>query len=134
MVAATEARNTKRRDARSLSLLVNTSAKILAGTMVSLLTTGGKAVPAGTASSGAAVGVATETVTGDGVAHVKVERGVAFQFGNSSSTDLITIADIGATCYIADDQTVAKTDNTAARKAAGKVIDVDAAGVWVLVG
>ena len=50
------------------------------------------------------------------------------------SFDAITLADIGNTAYIVDDSTVAKTDNSAARKAAGKIIDVDAAGVWVLVG
>ena len=33
-----------------------------------------------------------------------------------------------------DNDTVAKTDNSAARKAAGKIIDVDANGVWVEVG
>ena len=38
------------------------------------------------------------------------------------------------TAYIVDNQTVAKTDNSAARKKAGKIIDVDANGVWVLVG
>jgi hypothetical protein len=77
--------------------------------------------------------VAEETVTGDGVATVTARRG-CFQFANSAAADLIAKSDIGATCYIADDQTVAKTDNSAARKAAGKVIDVDAGGVWVEVG
>ena len=61
-------------------------------------------------------------------------RGAAFQFANSTAADLITRADIGNTAFIVDDQTVAKTDNSAARKAAGKIIDVDAGGVWVLVG
>lgn len=133
MTAATEGRNTKRRDARQLSVLVNAAAVIYAGTLVTLLTSGGNAVPAGTASAGVAVGVAEETVTGDGVKRVTVTRD-CFQFANSASGDLITVADIGNTCYLVDNQTVAKTDNSAARKAAGKIIDVDAGGVWVLVG
>lgn len=133
MTAATEGRNTKRRDARQISVLVNTAAVIYAGTLVTLLASGGNAVPAGTALAGIAVGVAEDTVTGDGTARVTVTRD-CFQFANSASGDLITAADIGNTCYIVDNQTVAKTDNGAARKAAGKIIDVDATGVWVLVG
>ena len=41
------------------------------------------------------------------------------------------LADIGADCYIVDDQTVAKTSGTNTRSVAGKVFDVDADGVWV---
>ena len=54
--------------------------------------------------------------------------------GLNCYTDLIAKADIGAICYVVDNQTVAKTDNSTARKAAGKIIDVDADGVWVEVG
>lgn len=133
MTAISEGRNTKRRDARQVSLLVNTAAVIYAGTLVTVLTASGNAVAAGTASAGVAVGVAEETVTGDGVKRVTVTRG-CFQFANSASTDLIGAGDIGNTCYLVDNQTVAKTDNSAARKAAGKIIDVDAGGVWVEVG
>lgn len=133
MTAATEGRNSKRRDARQVSLLVNNAAVIYAGTMITLLAAGGNAVAAGTASAGVAVGVAEETVIGDGVKRVTATRD-CFQFANSASGDLITAADIGNPCYIVDNQTVAKTDNSAARKAAGKIIDVDANGVWVLVG
>lgn len=79
------------------------------------------------------VGVATETITGDGIKATDLERGI-FQFANSASTNLIAKADIGATCYVVDNQTVAKTDNSSARAAAGKIIDVDAGGVWVEVG
>ena len=52
-------------------------------------------------------------------------------FANSASADLISLADIGADCYIVDDQTVAKTSGTNTRSVAGKVFDVDADGVWV---
>lgn len=137
MTASTQGRNTKRRDANWVGHPVNAGTTINAGTLVSLLTAGGKAVPGGTASSGIAVGVAEATVTGaaDGSTLVDCWRGMAFQYENSTSADAITRADIGNTAYIADDQTVAKTDGGAgARKAAGKIIDVDAGGVWVLVG
>lgn len=45
--------------------------------------------------------------------------------------DAIALADIGSDCYIVDDQTVAKTSGSATRSVAGKIFDVDAAGVWV---
>lgn len=134
MTATTEGRNTKRRDARRVSHLVNPAATIYAGTLVTLLAANGNAVSGGTAAAGAAVGVAEDTVTGDGVKRIEVTRN-CFQFGNSAAADLIGRADIGTNCYIADNQTVAKTDGGAgARKVAGKIIDVDAAGVWVEVG
>ncbi|GAA0760744.1 hypothetical protein FHS52_001117 [Erythromicrobium ramosum] len=54
-----------------------------------------------------------------------------FLFKNSASTDEITIAQIGDICWIVDDETVAKTSNSAARSPAGFVADVDDQGVWV---
>ncbi len=133
MTAAVEGRNTKRRNADRVAGLVNSGATVYAGTLVTRLAANGNLVPAGTASAGDAVGVAEDTVTGDGVAVAEYSRG-CFQFANSSAGDLITAADIGGTAYIADNQTVAKTDASATRKKAGKIIDVDASGVWVLVG
>lgn len=69
-----------------------------------------------------------------GAAVVESEPGV-FRYGNSAAGDAITRAEIGDDCYIVDDQTVAKTNpggNT--RSVAGKIVDVDAAGVWVRIG
>lgn len=136
MTASTQGRNTKRREATRVGHPVNPGATIHAGTLVSLLAATGNAVPGGTASSGPAVGVAQDTVTGaaDGSSIVDTWRGLAFQFDNSAAADAITRADISATAYIEDDQTVAKTDGSGARKAAGEIIDVDAGGVWVLIG
>jgi hypothetical protein len=54
-----------------------------------------------------------------------------FRFKNSASSDEITVAQIGDICWIVDDETVAKTDGSAARSPAGFVVDVDAQGVWV---
>lgn len=134
MTATTEGRNTRRRDAKRLNAVVNSGATVYAGTIATLLTATGAAVSGGTANAGVAVGVFQETVAGDGVKTVEIERGFAWQFANSAGADEITKGDIGNTCYVVDNQTVAKTDNSAARKAAGTIIDVDAAGVWVKIG
>jgi hypothetical protein len=60
----------------------------------------------------------------------QVNRGT-FRWGNSSAGDLIAQANVGQTCYIVDDQTVALTNGGATRSAAGKIIAVDATGVYV---
>lgn len=83
------------------------------------------------------VGVAAESATGgaaDADVRIKVESG-EFGFANSTSGDLITVADIGKVCYLADNQTVAKTSNTNVRCIAGRITGVDTDGtVWVRVG
>lgn len=129
MSALTASRMTPRRAGSRLS--VTASAACYAGGMVALLTATGLAVPAGTASSGRAVGMATVDAAADD--EFDVEPGI-FRFGNSASTDLIEKADIGATCYVVDDQTVALTNGSSTRQIAGAIVDVDDAGVWVKVG
>lgn len=57
-----------------------------------------------------------------------------FRFLNSSAGDLIILSDVGADCFIVDDQTVAKTNGTNTRSRAGKIVNVDAQGVWVQIG
>ena len=69
----------------------------------------------------------------DGAVEVDVVPGI-FRFANSAAADAIAITERGEKCYIADDNTVAKTNGTNTRSEAGTVIDVDAAGVWVCVG
>lgn len=133
MTATTEGRNTPRRTGNKLSVVVEDTETLYAGTLVTLLAASGLAVPGGTASAGPVVGVASETITGDGVITTDLERGI-FRFANSASADEIEKANIGADCYVVDNQTVALTDDTGARERAGKIIDVDAAGVWVEVG
>lgn len=135
-MALSQARTTPRRLGRRFSVPVAGSATIYGGGMVTRLASGGWAVPAGTASAGAAIGIAVKTVSGggtNGLNSVEVERDIG-RFKNSASGDLITFADIGNSCYIVDDETVAKTDDSAARKVAGCIVDVDADGVWVDVG
>lgn len=75
------------------------------------------------------VGVAEDGVDNSagaaGAVQVPVRRGL-FRFTNSGS---FTLADIGTTAYIADDQSVNKT--SASNSAVGIVRDVDSTGVWV---
>lgn len=61
---------------------------------------------------------------------IKVRRIKAFKWKNSGA-DAIVQADLGKTCYVVDDETVAKTNGTNTRSAAGKVIKIDSDGVWV---
>ncbi len=118
---------------RNFHRQVAAATTIHAGSLVAL-NAAGYLVPGATATTLTADGRADERIDNsagaDGALSCPVRRGV-FRFGNSASADLITIADIGASCYIVDDQTVAKTDGTSTRSVAGKVEDVDAGGVWV---
>lgn len=84
----------------------------------------------GLKAAGVAQGLADNSAGGNSAINVSVRRGV-FRFANSSAGDAIALADVGATCYAVDDQTVAKTDGTGTRSAAGTIRDVDADGVWV---
>jgi hypothetical protein len=133
MAALTADRPTPKRDGRNLNLPVAASTKIYAGAIVAV-NSSGYATKGATSTTLKAAGVAKEQVDNsagsDGALRIEVARGV-HQFANSSAGDLIGLADIGSTCYIVDDQTVAKTNGTNTRSAAGTVRDVDANGVWV---
>lgn len=126
-------RNTPRRAGDGLNKGLAASTKIYAGSIV-CRNASGYAVPGSTATTLKALGVATAQVDNSagsaGDKSVQIAKGV-YRFGNSTSGDLITIADIGNDCYIVDDQTVAKTDGISSRSVAGKVFDVDSDGVWV---
>ncbi len=92
----------------------------------------------GTVATGLiAIGICEETSVNagaDGAVKVKVKRGI-FPFANSAAADEITQAEVGADCYIVDDATVAKTDGSAARSRAGKIVALESATViWVQVG
>jgi hypothetical protein len=135
MAALTGDRDTKSREGSDRVFPVAAAARIHLGALIVL--NAGNAEPGSTALNLVAVGVAKEPVDNSagaaGDKDVPVRRGV-FLFNNSAAGDAITAADIGSDCFIADDQTVAKTDGTGTRSAAGKVFDVDAQGVWVAVG
>ncbi len=133
MAALTQPRSTKSRDGFTREIGVKAATKIFQGSMVAV-DANGYAVPFATATTLRGLGRAELTDDNSAGANnairAKVFAGI-FQFGNSASGDLITAADIGADCYGVDDQTVAKTNGTGTRSVAGKVFDVDAAGVWV---
>lgn len=133
MVALTDVRITPSRDGVIFNRPLAANAKIFEGSLVCLNATG-FATRGATATTLKADGVAQKTVdnTGgaDGAVSVETFKGV-FRFANSAAGDLIARADIGNTAWIVDDQTVAKTNGTNTRSAAGTIVDVDAQGVWV---
>lgn len=130
MTALSNDRNTPRRNAEDFEFAVGTGSKIFAGAIVMKNATG-YAVKGATATGQIALGVAQEladnTSGADGAINVKVKKGT-FRFANDGT---ITIADIGGTAYIVDDQTVADNNGTSTRSALGTIVDVDATGVWV---
>lgn len=134
MTALTQDRNTLRRDGRQIEPPVAAATKIFGGSIVCINTATGYAVPGSTSTTLKAAGVAEDRADNSagaaGDIRVRLRKG-PHRFANSASADLITLADIGADCYIVDDQTVAKTSGTNTRSVAGKVFDVDADGVWV---
>jgi hypothetical protein len=136
MTALTAARNTPRLEAGNRHYGVAAAALIWQGSLV-CLNAAGFAVKATTAAGLTAAGRAEETVDNStgaaGDKRIEVKPGM-FRWANSAAADLITIADRGKTAYLVDDQTVAKTDGSATRSAAGMIVDVDALGVWVKSG
>lgn len=133
MVATTVERQTPTRDGRNFSDPVEAASKLLGGT-IACLNAAGNAVPGTTALNLKAIGRVRITADNAGGAagaiNVETETG-RFRYANSAAGDLIARADINADCYIVDNQTVAKTNGGGTRSIAGKVVDVDAQGVWV---
>ena len=133
MTAIANERDTQRRDGGMAAYGVLAATKVWAGTLV-VLTAAGYAQGGAVATTLKAAGVADETVDNTGASgdlKVRVRRDGWFRFTNGTAGDLITIADIGNSAYILDNQTVVKTDGSAARSVAGKIRDVDAQGVWI---
>ncbi len=132
-MALTKDRNTEMKDGELISVPMAASAKIFAGSLVVANATG-YAAPGSVATALTVLGRAEEqkdnTNGSDGDVSILIRRKKTFKFGNYGS-DLVTQADVGKTCYIYDDETVAKTDGTSTRSAAGKVIAVESDGVWV---
>lgn len=113
------------------------SQKLYAGSLVSVNSSAyGKTATA--AATDKVLGVSEELVDNStGSAGDKTAKRIAtgtFLFANSASSDLIALSDIGAWCYVVDDNTVAKTDDSGARPKAGRIAGVDSSGVWVEVG
>lgn len=60
----------------------------------------------------------------DGAVTAEIATG-SFFFACSTSSDALTVADIGATVYVYDNCTIAKTDGSSSRPVAGKLLAVD---------
>ncbi len=133
-MALNKDRNTPIRDGVNVVHPIAAAKKIYAGSLVVLNATG-YAEPGSTATTLTAAGRAEVQVDNssgaNGALSITVRRGI-FRFTNHS--DAVTRTEIGKSCYIVDDQTVAKTNGTSTRSVAGKVIDLDSSGVWVEVG
>lgn len=132
MTALTQDRNTPMTAGVVFVAPVAASTKILAGSIVAA-NASGFAVPGSTSATLTALGCADGQVDNssgaNGAKTVSFRRGV-FKFANLAA-DAITQADLGKTAYIVDDQTVARTNGTNTRSAAGKVLGLDADGVWI---
>ena len=133
MAALAKDRNTPRREGDVISVGVKAATKIYAGSLVARAGTG-YAVPGSEAATLVALGraeaLADNSSGASGDIQVTVRRGT-FRWENSAGGDKIGKGDIGNDCYIVDDETVAKTHNGNARSKAGKILGVDAEGVWV---
>lgn len=133
MAALTADRNTPKQSAEQIGVLMATGVKIYAGSLVAA-NASGFATPGDTATTLTYLGRASETVDNtagaNGAKTVRVDRKEAYKFANLAA-DPVVQADLGKTCYIVDDQTVAKTNGGATRSAAGKVVGIESDGVWV---
>jgi hypothetical protein len=142
MAALTNSRKTPQYGAgesmvKGIDAPMKASTRIYNGALVARDATG-YAQPAGLIAGGSerVLGVACAEVDNSagaaGALRVPLRRG-AFGFKNSAAGDLITFADVGDIVYVVDDQTVAKTDGTGARIAAGVVVGIDQADGLVMV-
>ncbi|MDQ2823025.1 MAG: hypothetical protein M3Y65_22040 [Pseudomonadota bacterium] len=132
-MALNASRNTPYKDGHLLPFALAAGAKIYAGALV-CLNAAGYLVP-GSASPtlkyvGRADDFADNTAGADGQKVVTVRRRKAFKFVNSS-VDPVAQVDLNNTVYIVDDQTVAKTNGTGTRSAAGRLVGIEPDGVWI---
>lgn len=128
-MALTGPRNTPRRSPEFREFTVAAGAVAYQGGLAVVDAAGG-AKPGATALNLTTVGIFEDSAS----AGQKVRtRSGCFRFDNSA-TDAVDASCIGKTVYIVDDATVAKTNGTNTRSAAGVCFDIDAQGVWVNVG
>ncbi|MDH7802245.1 MULTISPECIES: hypothetical protein [unclassified Rhizobium] len=133
MTAMSQARQPVEVEGLRSTAPVKGATTILQGALV--VAENGLAVPGKTATGLTILGVSEETVknTGaDGTKKVPFRRGT-FGFANHAA-DALAAGDIGKTAYVVDDQTVAKTDGTGTRSAAGKIMHIEGGQIFVRVG
>lgn len=132
MTALTKERNTPARMNNRFNDPVAAGVVIYAGALV-VLDADGNAAPGTTGNGLTARGVAMASIDNSqgaaGAEMVETEKGV-WRLANDGA-DTIDRTHIGGTAYIVDDQTVAASDGSGSRSAAGNIVDVDDLGVWV---
>jgi hypothetical protein len=133
MTALSADRNTPERSGDVRDIPVAANVVCFAGAMAAV-NAAGNAVPVTTATGLKGAGRVERRVDNTGGAagaeRVRIRTGI-FRYNNSTSTDALTQADIGADVYGVDDQTVAKTSASNTRSVVGKLFDVDDQGAWV---
>lgn len=132
MTALTADRNTAAKQGDLRVGLVGAATRIFKGAIV-MRNAAGYLIRGATAIGSFGVGISQtnvdNTAGANGAVSINWRPGAAY-LANLAG-DLCLVTDIGAKCWIADDQTVAKTNGTATRSPAGIIEDVDANGVWV---
>jgi hypothetical protein len=141
MAAMTEDRHTVSRTGDIYSFSIASNTMCYGGTLATVLSTGYVRPGKVDGSSPTAVAVGrfrkrynnlTATADSEKESIAEVETGI-FCWDNYGS-DPVTIASLHADCYVYDDHTVAATSATNTRGVAGKVVAIDALGVWVATG
>ena len=126
-------RNTTQRQGDMFKFPVAAAVLVFAGALAAL-NNDGDLVPASADPTLKVVGRAEEAADNRlgaaGDIECEVRRGV-FCYANSADADEITRADINSPAYAVDDETLAKTDGSGTRPAAGIIMDVDDLGVWM---
>lgn len=115
-------------DPVKLNIPVKAAAKIYPGAIVSIRS--GYAVQGAATAGDLPLGVCEDSAVVDntsgsnGDLKVNVRQGV-FPMNSGTSADAITQANMGADCYVIDDQTVGLTDSLGTRPRAGKIMGID---------
>lgn len=126
-------RNTPMKDGEIIPVPVAAATLCEAG-KIAVANANGYAAPGSVATTLTYLGRFDQTVDnaagGNGDKTVLVRRKKAFKWKNSAG-DAVGQARQGKTVYIEDDETVAATDGTSTRSAAGICIGIDNDGVWV---
>lgn len=130
-MALTQDRNTPMKATEVLVVPVAANTRIFAGALV-VATATGFAAPGSTALGLSYLGRAEVSVDNRGGAagatSIEVRHGKAFCWANDGT---VTQAHLFKTAYIVDDETVAAGDAAGTRSASGRIVGVDALGVWV---
>lgn len=131
-MALTATRLTPQKETRTFRrFLVTEDEVIFQGGLVMVSTTTDLLLNGATATGAVGAGMAMESVdaTDDATLYCTVSM-LPARWNNSGAT--IAKGNIGALCYIVDDEAVALTDGGGTRSPAGTIVDVDDDGVWVV--